>query len=220
MKNLEIYLTRHGQTQFNAAGQLQGWADSPLTDDGKRVASELGNQLRGHSFQAAFCSTLPRTLTTAQLILSSMGQEDLPITALNDLREYHFGAFEGKPAHELYESVLTARGLPSVEAWLHFYRHADHNVMAETVSQIDPQQTAETEAQFVSRLQRGMAHVVANSPDEGRVLEVSHGMAIVALLKAIDPTAILYKSPANSSVSRLHFDGETWRILSVGQTIF
>lgn len=215
-KNLEIYLTRHGQTEFNVAGQLQGWADSPLTDEGKRVAENLGKQWRGQTFQAAFCSTLPRTLGTASLILSQMGLPEMPITALGNLREYHFGAFEGRPAMELYEKMVQEYQLKDVDEWLHFYRHAKHNVMAERIIKIDP--NAESESQFTARLQRGMAQVVANSPDEGRVLVVSHGMAIVALLKSINPDAILYKSPANASVSRLHFDGEIWRILSVGET--
>lgn len=216
MKNLEIYLTRHGETEFNVTQRLQGWADSPLTEDGKRVAQELGDKLRGHDFQAAFCSTLPRTLTTAQLILAH--QPHLPIMALNDLREYHFGQFEGDYGDDLYEKIIAHRGIANIPTWLNFYRHADYNVLAETVSQLDPR--AETESQFVQRLQRGMAQVVANSPDEGRVLVVSHGMAIVALLKSIDKSAILYKSPANASVSRLHFDGTKWRILSVAQTDF
>lgn len=220
MKYLDIYLTRHGQTEFNATARLQGWADSPLTEQGKQVASELGEKLQDVSFQSAFCSTLPRTLSTAQLILAGAGQADLPIQALDDLREYHFGAFEGRPAHELYECMLAEWNLPNVDAWLKFYRHADYNVMAETVSRIDPQRTAETEAHFVSRLQRGMARVIESQTQSGNVLVVSHGMAIVALLKSIDPTAILYKSPANSSVSRLRYDGETWQILSVGQTDF
>lgn len=215
-KNLEIYLTRHGETAFNVAKRLQGWADSPLTENGKQVAMQLGEQLRECPFQAAFCSTLPRTLSTAQLILSRANQENLPIMALNDLREYHFGRFEGELGDDLYRRIIQHRQLPDIPTWLKMYRHADYNVMAETVSQLD--NLAETEAQFLARLQRGMAQVIEHSPDEGRILVVSHGMVIVAWLKMIRADAILYKSPANASVSRLHFDGENWRILSVGET--
>lgn len=218
MKNIEIYLTRHGETEFNVHKRLQGWADSPLTEQGRQVAQQIGEKLREHHFQAAFCSTLARTLTTAQIMLSAAGQASLPIMALNDLREYHFGTFEGKQGDELYRAMMVHTGLADVETWLHQYRHADSNILAHTLTQFDQQ--AETEAHFIARLQRGMEQVIAHSPDEGRVLVVTHGMAIVALLKAIDPEAILYKSPENASVSRIHFDGKTWRILSVAQKEF
>lgn len=89
--------------------------------------------------------------------------------------------------------------------------------MAETASRLDP--SAETEAQFVGRLWRGMGNA-GKQPQNGRVLVVTHGMAIVALLKSLDSSAILYKSPPNASVSRLHFNGENWHILSVAQTEF
>lgn len=216
--DLEIYLTRHGETEFNVHAQLQGWADSPLTENGMQVAQNLGKQLCGKDFQAAFCSTLPRTRHTAELILQAAEQADLPIRALADLREYHFGAFEGQPAQNLYDAIVAARQLPDTATWLHQYRHGAYNQLAETVSRLDA--NAESEAQFVGRLWRGMASVVANSPKQGRVLVVSHGMAIVALLKSLDKKAILYKSPPNASVARLHFDGENWRILSVAQTEF
>ena len=218
MKNLEIYLTRHGETEFNIQRRLQGWADSPLTEKGKRVVHEMGEKLREHRFQAAFCSTLPRTLITAQMILFAAQQEHLPIMALNDLREYHFGDFEGKSGDELYRAITAHDGRTDIDAWLDDYRHANHNIMSETLVKLDDK--AETEAHFTARLQRAMSQVVAYSPDVGRVLVVTHGMAIVALLKAIDSKSILYKSPANASVSRIHFDGENWRILSVGETEF
>lgn len=218
MKNLEIYLTRHSETEFNLHKRLQGWADSPLTENGKQVAQQIGNKLRQHHFQAAFCSTLPRTLITAQMILSAAQQENLPITALNNLREYHFGDFEGKNGHELYHAITTHCGINDTETWLHKYRHASSNILAQTLTQLDP--NAESENDFTTRIKRGIMQVINNSPNQGRVLVVTHGMVIVALLKSIDPNAILYKSPPNTSVSRLHFDGNQWRILSIAQTEF
>ncbi|QMT32244.1 histidine phosphatase family protein [Alysiella filiformis] len=215
--DLEIYLTRHGETEFNTQAQLQGWADSPLTENGRQMAHNLGEKLRQCHFQAAFCSTLPRTQATAELILQG-AKQDLPINRVADLREYHFGEFEGKPAQILYDAIVAAKNLPDTATWLHQYRHGTYNQMAETASRLDP--SAETEAQFVGRLWRGMGNVLANSPKNGRVLVVTHGMAIVALLKSLDSSAILYKSPPNASVSRLHFNGENWHILSVAQTEF
>lgn len=215
--NLEIYLTRHAQTEFNAQHKLQGWVDSPLTPTGTKLAQQLGKQLRTHRFQAAFCSTLARTFATAQTILDS-AQQPLPIKPLADLREYHFGAFEGQNAQILYDALVAARQLPDTATWLQQYRAGTHNLLAETLPHIDPK--AENEAQFVGRLWRGMASVLAHSPKNGKVLVVTHGMAIVALLKSLQPDVIEYKSPPNVSVSRLHFNGETWRILGVAETEF
>lgn len=219
MKNLEIYLTRHGQTEFNIQKRLQGWADSPLTQQGKNSAINLGNYLASQNihFDAAFCSTSPRTQTTISLILNHLGQSSLPYTPLANLREYHFGAFEGQPAEIMYQRIITERQLPNHETWLQLYRHGKYNLLAETLSQIDVH--AESEETFLTRIQRGINEVVQLSPNNGRVLVVSHGMAIVALLKAIDPQSILYKSPDNTSISRLHFDGNHWRILSIGETV-
>lgn len=216
--NLEIYLTRHAQTEFNAQQKLQGWADSPLTPAGAQLAQQLGEQLREHTFQAAFCSTLPRTFATATAILQGAQQNHLPIKALADLREYHFGAFEGQNAQILYDAIVAARQLPDTATWLQHYRAGTHNLLAETLPTLDP--NAESETQFVGRLWRGMASVLANSPKNGKILVVTHGMAIVALLKSLNPDVISYKSPPNVSVSRLHFNGETWRILSVAETEF
>lgn len=216
--NLEIYLTRHAQTEFNVQQKLQGWADSPLTPAGIQLSQQLGEKLRAHRFQAAFCSTLPRTFATAQAILQGAQQNHLPIKPLADLREYHFGKFEGQNAQILYDAVVAARQLPNTETWLQHYRAGKHNLLAETLTQIDP--NAESEAQFVGRLWRGMNAVVAQSPSNSKILVVTHGMAIVALLKSLNPNAIAYKSPPNSSVSRLHFNGETWQILSVAETEF
>lgn len=218
MKNLEIYLVRHGQTEFNSQHYLQGWADSPLTQQGKNSAINLGNYLASQNiyFDAAFCSTSLRTQTTISLILHHLGQINLSYTPLADLREYHFGTFEGQPAEIMYQHIITERQLPDHKTWLQLYRHGTYNLLAETLSQIDAH--AESETAFLTRIQRGINEVIQLSPSNGRILMVSHGMVIVALLKSIDPQSILYKSPDNTSISRLHFDGKHWRILSIGET--
>lgn len=205
---MNIYLVRHGQTQFNATGLLQGWADSPLTEEGKQIVAQTGQLFAAAHihFNRAFCSTSPRTLTTAELILQHAGQPEMQIWPLADLREYHFGSFEGKPAYDLHELIVHERGYDNVDAWLHAYRHGSHHLLAEIVSQIDPEQRAEDETRFITRLQTGLQQVIGASLPNDNVLVVSHGMAIAAILKAIAPQTNLYKSLPNASVSLLQFD--------------
>ena len=220
--NLEIYLVRHGRTVFNTIGRLQGWSDSPLTQEGIAVAENLGKGLkrRGIKFDAAFSSPTTRAVETARLVLDQSGQNSLPIATIADLREYSFGGWEGELTNVVQSRIAAARGLRSIDEWLDLYRHGDHNLMAESVSSMDEMKLAETEVQFVGRLQRGMAQVVEQSPENSRVLVVSHGMSITAILKSIDPNCTLYQSVPNASVSRLICKNGKWVINAVGDTSF
>ena len=217
--NIELYLVRHGQTEFNLAGKIQGWCDSPLTETGVAQAVHLGGQLRTHPFCAAFSSTLPRAHRTAELILAADGQ-NLPVHTLPQLREYCFGSYEQGYTVAIHEQVAQARGFTDKESWIAAYRSAERNLLIETVAQSDPSRTAETESALITRLHQALAEIARRSPPAGKVLAVSHGMAICALLKSIQPDCMPHQSPPNTSVSRLHFDGTHWRVLSVGETAF
>lgn len=48
-----FYVVRHGETLLNSLDRAQGWSDSPLTDNGKKTAIELGAELKGITFNAA-----------------------------------------------------------------------------------------------------------------------------------------------------------------------
>lgn len=212
---LTLYLVRHGKTVFNTVGRLQGWSDSPLTQEGREAAAALGRSLENKvAFDAAFSSTSPRALETARLVLQAKGQGALGVTALEAMREYCFGGFEGEKVRTVYEMAAAYHGEADVEAWLHRYRHGTRNILAESISALDSLRLAETEKQFTDRLQRGMTQLAGLAPQHGNVLLVSHGMAITALLKNIDPGAVLYKSVKNATVLKLDFDGSKWRILS------
>ena len=206
---LHIYLARHAQTEHNAAGIIQGWCDSPLTENGIAGAADAGRKLAraGIRLNAAYCSTSPRTQTTAEIMLHHAGQPQIRPTALPDLREYCFGAFEGQPSAELHRRIAAERGYPDTESWLAAYRSGNRHQLAETVSQIDPNQAAETEAVFLARIQRGLNQAVSDSLNAGHshILIVSHGMAIAALLQSIHPAASLYQSVPNASFTLLHW---------------
>jgi broad specificity phosphatase PhoE len=222
MKTLELYLVRHGKTVFNTTGRLQGWSDSPLTPEGCQVAENLGRALAQQriTFDAAFSSTSPRAVDTARLILNHSGQADLPLASLPDLREYCFGGFEGELTPIVHEKIIAHRGLPDTESWLAAYRHGKHNLIIESVHALDPLGLAETEAQFTARLQQGLNELITRAPHNGRVLLVSHGIAITAILKMIDAQSTLYQSVPNASVSRLHYQNGMWAIQSIGDTSF
>lgn len=218
---LELYLVRHGKTVFNTTGRLQGWSDSPLLPESRTAAYELGQALAATqvSFDAAFSSTSPRASETAQLILQGCGQTSLPLTTLPEFREYCFGGFEGELAANVHQLIAADRGFTDVESWLAAYRHATHHLLAESVSKLDPLQIAETESQFTSRLKAGMQLLAEKSPCHGKVLLVCHGMSINAILKSIDWHSTPYKSVENTTVSRLIFQNDEWKILSIGEVI-
>lgn len=236
---LNLYLIRHGQTEYNVAGIVQGWCDSPLTAEGKAGAAQTGNAIAQAQipFAAAYCSTSHRTAATAQIILQHAQQPHLAPTPLADLREYHFGSFEQQPSSRIHQTIAKALGYPSTEDWLADYRSGKHsnNQLMHTLHRLDP--AAETERQFIHRLYRAMQHIIARSLadkhtgslktsaasfseaktsntslDEAQteshapnVLIVSHGMAITALLRSINPQAIAYRSVPNASATLLRY---------------
>lgn len=87
---LDIYLVRHGQTQWNLEKRLQGATDNVLNETGRRQAAELAQRLAGVPFSHIYSSGLRRAQETAAAFA---GQT--PVTALPALNERSFGKFEG-----------------------------------------------------------------------------------------------------------------------------
>lgn len=66
-----FYVVRHGQTLFNVMGKVQGWCDTPLTDEGVRAAEALGRGLADVDFAAAFSSDSGRAVQTLDALLGA-----------------------------------------------------------------------------------------------------------------------------------------------------
>ena len=64
---MKIYLMRHGETEYNRVGRLQGQSDIPLNEFGIQLAEKTAEGLKSVSFDAVFSSPLQRALETARI---------------------------------------------------------------------------------------------------------------------------------------------------------
>jgi len=86
----EVYLVRHGETEWSLSGQHTGSTDIPLTEKGEEVARELGRKLTGQEFPAVWSSPLSRAIDTARLA----GFEH-EVRIDDRLKEWDYGEYEG-----------------------------------------------------------------------------------------------------------------------------
>jgi probable phosphoglycerate mutase len=87
-----LFLFRHGETDWNREGRLQGHTDTPLNATGLAQAEALAVRLRTHRLDAVLSSDLARALTTAQIVADAL---DVPLSTDLGLRETNVGAAEG-----------------------------------------------------------------------------------------------------------------------------
>ena len=92
-----LLLVRHGETDWNADGRLQGQTDRPLSDFGRRQARQLAEELADEEFQAIYASDLSRARETAEIVGERVG---VPVVLDPELREKNWGTWEGLTAVE------------------------------------------------------------------------------------------------------------------------
>jgi probable phosphoglycerate mutase len=106
---LRIILVRHGETDWNQEGRVQGsGSDRELTETGKQQAESIGLKLRQERIQAIYSSPLRRALDTAQVIAR---HHQVEVQIEPSLNEIYAGELEGIPIKKLgsYLSELVAR---------------------------------------------------------------------------------------------------------------
>jgi broad specificity phosphatase PhoE len=161
-----ILLLRHGESEWNAQGRWQGWADIPLSETGRRQAQEAGERLREGGITRIVASDLGRTTETASIIARILDLE--PVHAEPGLREFNVGEWSGMTRPE-----IEARWPGQLRAW-------DEGLLAETPG-------GENRAHFVDRI-RGAVVRVAGQHSEQTVLAVTHGGVVGALQRALTAT--------------------------------
>jgi probable phosphoglycerate mutase len=199
---LNLYITRHGETQWNSENRLQGWKDSELTDNGKRNAVALGERLHQIDFTAIYSSPLERAINTAKLIRSD---RIIPIQLEESLKEINFGDWEGK----VKEEIELHSKQEFFDFWNapHLYNHEPHN--------------GESLADLKRRVEQVINNIIADNKD-GNVLIVTHGVTIRAILSYLMkiPTEKWWDGPfiEGTSLTLAQFDGETFQVKMIGDT--
>jgi broad specificity phosphatase PhoE len=104
---MKIYVIRHGETEYNEQGKIQGHIDIPLSPEGVRQAASTAKRLTEHidrkCLPAVYSSDLERSRQTASAftdLLKKMGQE-ITVQYMSELREIDLGAWQGRTREEL-----------------------------------------------------------------------------------------------------------------------
>jgi len=95
----EVWLVRHGETEWSRDGRHTSTTDLPLTAEGERVALELRDRLAGTSFGLVLTSPMRRARETASLVGYGEAEVD------PDLGEWRYGEYEGRTSAEIREEV-------------------------------------------------------------------------------------------------------------------
>lgn len=113
---MKIWITRHGQTNLNKQGLMQGRTDEPLNETGIQQAKEARAKIRNVRFDAVYASPLDRAIETASII-GNVDRKDVIIDPR--IIEVDFGKYEKKkytalgPAMTLYWLMPTVLPAPA-----------------------------------------------------------------------------------------------------------
>lgn len=100
---MNLYLIRHGQTDWNIDGKLQGRTDIPLNETGVKQAGYLAEGMKKRPVTQVFSSFLTRARQTAQAVADS---QQVPVIITDGLEEVSFGVWEGLTWKEVRETKL------------------------------------------------------------------------------------------------------------------
>ena len=114
MTSGELWLVRHGETEWSASGKHTGRTDIPLNDTGRAAARAAARLLDGHHFSLVLTSPLQRARETCELAgLGDVAVDDA------DLVEWDYGDYDGVTTAEIRETrpgwVLWRDGCPNGE---------------------------------------------------------------------------------------------------------
>lgn len=184
---MEIYLVRHGQTDWNKVGKIQGHADIPLNDTGREQAARVAEILTEKTIDEIYCSSMKRAVETASIIADRLGK---PAYMTDGLIEMGYGDCEGLTGKEIEE-----RFPQELAAWY-------QNPMEFRF----PGEGGETEWEVLQRAYGSWKQIVQRA--KGNVVIVSHGATLRILLHYLlrDTPEDIPEDLDNVSVVSLHYN--------------
>ena len=195
---MELYIVRHGTTDWNAEKKFQGAKDIELNEKGRKLAAELGKRLdaAGTDFDCIYSSPLIRAYETACLI---RGHKIYPIIKNHLLTEISFGDLEGLPYDE----------------WI----NTDHprKYFFTEPTRYQPPEGGETFESVYERTKRFVQTVIEpiyQTKPDSRIMIVGHGALLAGMMCYLDNHGIENYwgngLKGNCEETVYNFDGTSW----------
>jgi len=216
MSQFSIYFVRHGQTYFNLFNRMQGWSDSPLTDQGKNTAKQVGKALANVDFAHYYSSDSKRAMDTAKLIKAAAGKAAVALTTLPSFREEFYGYYEGDDSSRTWSLVGKDYGVTSLHELLD---RVSIETTKDLMHEIDPFHEAEDNQTYWERVNQGFDYLKAHHDNHEKVLVATHGTTIRSIVSRFGPEFDISRGPKNGSVTRLDIDGDQIKVLSYAEDL-
>ncbi|SOB93849.1 probable phosphoglycerate mutase [Ureibacillus xyleni] len=159
MSRVELYFIRHGETEWNKEGRLQGWLNSELTENGRDQVKALQQELQHIKFNAVYSSPLQRAVETANILVGETARIKLD----DRLREIHLGSWQGRKIADIWE-----------EDYDRYFAYCNK-------PQCYKPDSGESFLQVSARM-TDLLMDCSNKYKEGKILFITHAVAIRALL--------------------------------------
>lgn len=201
-KEIEVYLVRHGQTIYNLMKKMQGWSDTPLTNQGLPILEETADKLRDTHFDAVYSSDLKRATDTADIILRKNLATNAKLKTSPNFREIFFGAFEGEKEVNAWREIGRPYGITTIEE---FRQQKTTDFLRDATKKADEYHLAEDSNEVKVRLQKGLDELLAENENHSKILLTTHGGFIKDLIsqpEVVNNTKAL-GFPSNGSITRI-----------------
>ncbi len=213
---VQVYLTRHGETILNKLKLVQGWSDSPLTEEGRAVATRVGQNLGAAigKIDEAYSGDMVRHYETATLMLEGAGSK-LEVTRDEGLRELNFGGWEGAKQSAMQGALFGYFDQHGLEFTVGNMTDA---IVATNPVPALPAEDCDTVA---TRMQASLNDIAADAAKhrDDTVLVVSSGLSISCLLVELGAEDQLPDNGiANGAVNLLEYKAGVWTVKSVNDT--
>lgn len=214
---MKLYIIRHGQTEWNKSGRLQGQTDIALNEKGRELAAKVGHALKEIPFERVISSPLSRSIETAELVLrENVGragellriekaragewpqadeaengeslQNEKAISTDERIKEISFGEYEGYSI----PSTSMFTGDPKfaiTDAEFHYFFDAPEKYHPPKGGESIPHLIERT-GEFLEKLAKKGSEQTKNGEKEELILISTHGAAARALLANIKHTEL------------------------------
>ena len=200
MTKKTLYIIRHGETDLNKAGIVQGRGmNTDLNETGRKQAESFFRAYKNVPFDKIYTSVLKRTHQTVQGFIDS----GIPWEQLSGLDEMAWGDYEGKAVSE----ETRGRFKKIMQSW----KEGDLDVRFENGESPNEVQARQKEA----------VKIIMSHPEESTILICMHGRAmrlLLCLLSNLSLTEMDKYPHRNTTLYRVNYDGEKFHIVDFNNT--